>query len=233
VSDASSRAIVTGGGSGLGAALVVDLVRRGQRVVSVGRRRDALEAVASRVGTGHVDVEPCDLGDYAAVARLVHKTLDRGPVAQLFHAAGSPAFARPNQIDAALVEQALSANLYGLMYLSALLVDPMKKQGFGAIVGILSTTALTGRPDEAAYAAAKWGARGFLECLRADCKGTGVRVISVFPGGMNTPFWSKQSHVAPNLENWMDPVDVARPIVDAAMGVGPHGFISSLTIERK
>jgi uncharacterized protein len=232
VNESSCVAIVTGGGSGLGAALVGELVRRGQRVVSVGRRRDALEAAALRAGASQVDVEPCDLSDYAAVAHLVRKTLERGPVACLFHAAGSPAFARPNQIDAALVEQALSANLCGLIYLSALLVDPMKKQGTGAIVGILSTTALTGRPDEGAYAAAKWGARGFLECLRADCKGTGVRVISVFPGGMNTPFWSKQSHFTPNLETWMDPTDVAHPIVEAAMGLGPHGFISSLTIER-
>jgi uncharacterized protein len=232
VSDGTGVALVTGAGSGLGAALVSELVERGHGVIAVGRRRHALDVVAARAGAQRVVAQGCDLGDYAAVERLVQQVLDRGPVRYLFHAAGSPAFARPRDIGATLLERALSANLRGLIYLSALLVEPMKAHGAGAIVGILSTTALTGRPDEGAYAAAKWGARGFLECLRADCKGTGVRVISVFPGGMRTPFWSKQSHPTPNLETCMDPRDVARPIVDAAMGVGAQGFVSSLTIER-
>jgi hypothetical protein len=130
-------------------------------------------------------------------------------------------------------KQALSANLRGLVYLSSLLVSPMKAAREGSIVGILSTAALNGRPDEGAYAAAKWGARGYLECLRADCKGTGVSVISVFPGGMNTEFWSKQSHLAPDLGTYMDPREVARPVVEAAMGIGALGFISTLTIERR
>ena len=108
----------------------------------------------------------------------------------------------------------------------------MKAQGHGTIVGVLSTAALNGRPDEAAYAAAKWGARGFLECLRADCRGSGVRVISVFPGGMKTPFWTRQSYLLPKLETYMDPTDVAAIIVRAITDTKPIGYVSSITIER-
>ena len=233
MSGTSNVAVVTGAGSGLGAALVTELVERGQKVIAVGRRRPELEAVAARAGSDKVDIRTCDVGDYAAVVSLVQTTLEQGPVRYLFHSAGAPAFARPADIDDKLLEQALSANLRGLVYLSSLLVAPMKAARGGAIVGILSTAALNGRPDEGAYAAAKWGARGFLECLRADCKGTGVSVISVFPGGMNTEFWSKQSHLAPDLGTYMDPQEVARPVVEAAMGIGALGFISTLTIERK
>lgn len=231
--DASSKvALVTGASSGLGAALVAELVERGQSVVAVGRDRGRLEAVAARAGRNRVSLHTCDLGAYNEVTALVRETLERGPVKYLFHSAGAPAFARLSDIDDKLLQQALSAGLCGLVYLSSLLVGPMKEQGAGSIVGILSTSALTGRPDEGAYAAAKWGGRGFLECLRADCKGTGVNVISVFPGGMNTPFWSKQSHLNPDLGTYMDPREVARPVVDAAMGIGSLGFVSSLTIER-
>jgi short-subunit dehydrogenase len=234
IMDASRRvALVTGASSGLGAALVAELVERGEHVVAVGRDRGRLEAVAARAGGDRVTLHICDLGRYDEVVALVRKTLEGGPVRYLFHSAGAPAFARPSDIDDELLKQALSASLCGLVYLSSLLVGPMKEQGTGSIVGILSTAALTGRPDEGAYAAAKWGCRGFLECLRADCKKSGVKVISVYPGGMNTAFWSKQSHLDPDLSTYMEPREVARPIVDAAMGIGTLGFVSSLTIERQ
>lgn len=229
----SDVALVTGAGSGLGAALVIELLERGHDVVAVGRRRSDLDAVAARSDPARVHVHTCDVGKYDEVATLIRQTLVQTQVKYLFHAAGAPAFGRPADIDCKLLEQALSANLCGLVYLCSLLIGPMKTLKSSSIVGILSTAGLTGRPDEGAYAAAKWGARGFLECLRADCKGTGVNVVSVFPGGMNTPFWSKQSHLSPDLSAYMDPKDVARPIVDAAMGVGNLGFISSLTIERR
>lgn len=225
-------ALVTGASSGLGAEVVVELAERGNKVVAVGRDRSQLETVAQRVGGNGVIINTCDVGEYSQVVKLVGQVQEHGPVRYFFHCAGAPAFARPSDIDDRLLNQAFSGNLCGLIYLSSLLVESMKDRRKGSIVGILSTAALTGRPDEGAYAAAKWGGRGFLECLRADCKNTGVNVISVFPGGMNTPFWSKQSHLAPDLGTFMDPREVARPIVDAAMGIGSLGFVSSLTIER-
>jgi short-subunit dehydrogenase len=229
----SDVALVTGAGSGLGSALVSELVKRGHNVVAVGRRRSDLESVAASIDPARVYVRPCDVGNYEDVAALIQETLERGPVKYLFHSAGAPAFARPGDIDDKLLMQALSANLCGLVYLCSQLIGPMKTLESSSIVGILSTAALTGRPDEGAYAAAKWGARGYLESLRAHCKGSNVGVISVFPGGMKTPFWSKQTHLSPDLTAYMNPIDVASPIVDAAMGVGSLGFVSSLTIERR
>lgn len=225
-------ALVTVASSGLGAEILVELIERGYRVIAVARGRARLEAVAQRAGGNGVTTITCDIGKYPQCADLVRQAQELGRVRYLFHCAGSPAFARLADINDQLLNEALSGNLCGLIYLSSLLVDSMKEQGKGSIVGILSTAALLGRPDEGAYAAAKWGSRGFLECLRADCKNTGVKVISVFPGGMNTPFWSKQSYLAPDLDTYMDPRDVARTVIEAALGIGSQGFISSLTIER-
>ena len=233
VSDRDHVALVTGASSGLGAEVTVALARRGCSVIAVGRDRERLADVAARAGEGVEPLAGGDLGDYEAVAALTDEVLRRGPVHSLVHAAGGPAFSAIADIDGVLLDEALSANLRGLVFLSARLVEPMKQRGGGTIVGVLSTAALTGRAQEGAYAAAKWAARGFLECLRADCKGTGVRVISVFPGGMRTPFWSRQAHLSPDLETYMDPAQVAVPIVDAVLGTGGAGYVSTLVIERK
>ena len=82
--------------------------------------------------------------------------------------------------------------------------------GTSPIVNVLSTAALIGKPNETVYCAAKWGARGYSEALRAEAKGTGVRVLSAAPGGMRTPFWRE------NRETFMEARDVAAAIVDAA-----------------
>ena len=79
----------------------------------------------------------------------------------------------------------------------------------GTIVNILSTAALIGKPNESVYCAAKWGARGYTESLKAEAKGTKARIISVAPGGMDTPFWSERR------ADFMDPKDIAAIVVDA------------------
>lgn len=233
MSEPGSLALVTGASSGLGAELALGLARRGCRVIAVGRDHTRLAAVAERAEGRIEPMKVADLGVGENVDALIGDVLAHGPIEYFVHAAGSPAFSSVADIDDALLEDALAANLLGLIHLSARIVGPMKRRGSGAIVGILSTAALTGRADEGAYAAAKWGARGFLECLRADCKGSGVRVISVFPGGMNTPFWSKQNHLSPKLETYMDAAAVAEPIVSTVLAEDAVGYTSTLTIERK
>src|SRR5205809_655464 len=66
-----------------------------------------------------------------------------------------------------------------------------------------------GKPNETVYCAAKWGARGYSEALRAEAKGTKLRVMTAAPGGMNTPFWPQPR------PDFMDPREVASVIVDA------------------
>ena len=87
----------------------------------------------------------------------------------------------------------------------------MKDKG-GTIVTILSTAALKGNPKESVYCAVKWGARGYCEALKANYKGSNIKVITVCPGGINTPFWKKNCGLSPNVEKFMNPAELATVI---------------------
>lgn len=225
-------AIVSGASSGLGRAIVLNLVSRGWNVAALARDAKRLESVAQEAGAEFVSVFPCDIGEYEQVRTTANRISNQFSIKHLFNVAGAPAYSKITEIDGKLLDQALSANLRGVVLLTSQCLAQLKLHVPSSVVTVMSTAALTGRPNEGAYTAAKWGARGFMECLKADCKGSGVRAISVFPGGLRTPFWQKESCLRPSLDGFMDPQEVAVPIVDAALGIGAIGYVGSLTIER-
>ncbi|MCX4302821.1 MAG: SDR family NAD(P)-dependent oxidoreductase [Clostridia bacterium] len=84
------------------------------------------------------------------------------------------------------------------------------------IINIMSSAALKGNQQEALYCATKWGERGYTESLKVAYKGTSVKVIGVYPGGMNTEFWNdSRDYVSEEKSNsFMNPKDVAMVIID-------------------
>jgi uncharacterized protein len=101
----------------------------------------------------------------------------------------------------------------------------------GMIVNVMSTASNIGRVNETIYCASKWGAKGYTEALRAESKGTPVKIISVFPGGMRTDFWSLARGSKVNPEAFMDPKEVAEIIMNA---IDPRkgAYVSDITINR-
>jgi short-subunit dehydrogenase len=99
------------------------------------------------------------------------------------------------------------------------------------IINIMSTSAHIGRPEETIYCAAKFGARGFTEALRAELKGTKRNIIAVYPGGMKTDFWKAPGQNR-NISGFMDPAFVSEKIVNAVLD--SKGLsVSDITIVRK
>ncbi len=80
----------------------------------------------------------------------------------------------------------------------------------------MSSAALKGNKQEVLYCATKWGERGYTESLKVAYKGTSVKVIGVYPGGMNTEFWNdNRDYVSEEKSNsFMNPKDVAMVIID-------------------
>jgi short-subunit dehydrogenase len=182
-------AIVTGASSGLGQA-IAELLRPRMPVLGVSRR---------------------DFGDASdpTVANCAIAAAEAlGAIDLLVNCAGVGIFGPVGSYEEEAIDEVLDANLKSTIVFCNALFPRFARDG-GTIVNVLSTAALVGKPNESVYCAAKWGARGYTEALRAEAKGTKARVISVAPGGMDTPFWPERR------EGFMDPKEVAAVIVDA------------------
>lgn len=101
------------------------------------------------------------------------------------------------------------------------------------IVNIMSSAALKGNKQEAVYCAVKWGERGYTESLKANYKGTSVKVIGVYPGGMDTSFWqNNRNYISEEKQRtFMKPQDVAQIIIDNLL-TSCNLTVSDIIIER-
>lgn len=187
-------AIVTGASSGLGLSIAQLLRERGALVVGVARRSDA-------------DVSG-DAAKRETALRAVEAAERLGAIDLLVNCTGVGIYGPAGTYDEKTIATIIDANLIATINFCDLLFPRFKEHG-GTIVNVLSTAALIGKVNETVYCAAKWGARGYSEALKAEAKGTKARIIAAAPGGMNTPFWPE-----PRPE-FMDPADVAATIVDA------------------
>lgn len=197
-------AIVTGGTSGLGAAIASRLTD--YEVITVSRRESA---------TVSGDAAHEDTARRAIAAA-------REPIALLVNCAGVGLFGPAGANREEAIRRTIDANLIATIVFCEALFDRFKSEG-GTIVNVLSTAALFSRANESVYSAAKWGARGYTEVLKAEAKGTKARVMSVAPGGMRTPFWPEPR------EGFMDAGEVADVIVDA---IHRRVNVTELVIQR-
>lgn len=101
------------------------------------------------------------------------------------------------------------------------------------IVNIMSSAALRGNKQESVYCATKWGERGYTESLKACYKGTNVKVIGVYPGGINTDFYkNSRDYVSKDKQDtFMKPSDVAKTIIDNVTN-DTNLTIADIIIER-
>ena len=201
-------AVVTGGTSGLGAAIASLLREHGMQVVTVSRRESADVAGDA----SHADT----------VRRAIEAAERLGAITLLVNCAGVGIYGPAGSYDEDSIRQTLDANLTSMILFCDALFPRFARDG-GTIVNVLSTAAIAAKPRESVYSAAKWGARGYTEVLKVEAKGTKARVISVAPGGMQTPFWPEER------EGFMDPRDIAKVIVDA---IERPVNVNAIVIER-
>jgi short-subunit dehydrogenase len=202
-------AIVTGASSGLGLSIAQLLREQGTSVIGVARRSTA-------------DVSG-DAAKRDTAIRAVEAAERLGAIDLLVNCAGIGVFGPAGSYDEQTIAAIIDANLIATINFCELLFPRLKEQG-GTIVNVLSTAALIGKANESIYCAAKWGARGYTESLKAEAKGTKARIIAVAPGGMKTSFWPEPR------PGFMDPGDVAATIIDA---ISRPVDISEIVITRR
>jgi short-subunit dehydrogenase len=187
-------AVVTGASSGIGAAIAVELARRGATVAAVARREDKLAATAAqchRWSPRSVAV-PADVGDRASCERLLTEVVDRvgSSVDILVNNAGiSPA---EDVLHRAVedVERVMAVNFLGPVYLTSGVLADMVARGRGSIINVTSVSGYVPNPGEPAYGASKAALSRWSHGLAIDLAGSGVHVGVLSPGPIDTEIWA-------------------------------------------
>lgn len=184
-------AVVSGGGTGIGREIALELARRGYELVLLGRREDPLRDTMEAAGATGL-VRACDVRDPDAVEHVAKEIQHFWGAADIVVPAAGVAHVGPlEDLPPRDFAATVKVNLIGAALLIRALLPAMKQQGKGWIVPILSPAARRGFPGWTAYCASKWGLAGFVAALREELAGTGIRITALYPGATDTPIWDR------------------------------------------
>lgn len=191
-------AVVTGGSSGIGAAVVRALVREGSRVVVVARRPAPLEALVAELGPAVIPLvaDVADPRRAEAAVDQAHATLGRLDLVVANAGTGYNKPARELRVDHIL--DVLQLNVLGACATVTAAIPHLVAQGSGHLVGVSSLAGMRGLPTSAAYSASKAALSVFLESLRVELA-PDIAVTDVQPGFVDTPLTQKNRFEMPFL----------------------------------
>jgi NAD(P)-dependent dehydrogenase (short-subunit alcohol dehydrogenase family) len=198
--------IVTGGASGLGAAVADAVLEAGGRPLILDRAEPA---------GGH-EYEVVDLGDSAAAEQAVHALAARhGGIDGVVTAAGTDSCGPLGDVSRSAWERVVRVNLFGTAAVVRASLPHLERSS-GRVVTVASTLGLRALPDATAYCASKFGVVGFTRALASELQGR-VGVTMLIPGGMRTHFFDERDpqYQPPPDAKLNDPADVARTVVFA------------------
>ncbi|HMA71515.1 MAG TPA: SDR family oxidoreductase [Xanthobacteraceae bacterium] len=185
------RVLVTGGGRGLGAAIVRTLAAAGHDVTftyrsSAPEAQATVEALTAAYAEQNFNALQIDLADRDAVAAFTAALGDDAPYDGLVHNAGHTYDALAMMMDQAKAEVAMQVNYWAFTRLANALLRPMMRAKNGRVAAIGSVTALQANQGNAAYAASKAALLGYVRTLAVEVARTGVTVNYVAPGFVDT-----------------------------------------------
>ena len=184
-------AVITGAGSGVGRAVAMALAEAGGTPVLVGRTRESLEETASLVAGigGESLVLPADVTNEATVLEVFARAAEKFEGIDV--AILSAGIGRYGAIESYPVPDwnaTIAANLTGPFLCAKAAIPHLRARGGGAIVAVSSGAGKQGYPQLGAYSASKFGLMGLMQGLAAEVANDGIKVCTVVPGSVLTPF---------------------------------------------
>lgn len=185
-------AVITGASSGIGAETAKSMARRGAIVVLMARGKEALERAAGEIRAegGHAVVVPVDVGDPEAVHKAAqHVVSEVGTPDVLVNNAGAGRFLFIDETSAEEMESMMRVPTFAAFFVTKAFLPAMLQKGSGRILNVNTPVAFSPWPGALGYATARYALRGFSEALQADLHGTGIRVTTLYPGKVRTPYF--------------------------------------------
>lgn len=183
--------VITGASQGFGKALAKALKQENAQVVISSHDKENLEKTAKELSVDHflADVTSFDnlkkLGEYVAGKY--------GKIDFWINNAGiqiAPSFME--DVDIKKLHNLFEINFFGYFYGCQIALPQMKKQKSGVIININSTAGLDGKPEISAYSSSKFAIKGLTESIRKEVKDFDIKILGVFPGGMQTDIYKEK-----------------------------------------
>ena len=184
-------AVITGASTGIGKSLAWQLADAGYRLVLAARSEDKLQAIAKEIQQKGGESLPVttDVSQPEQIKILKEKALDFGNVSVVINNAGTGKFSNIENVTLADWNRQIDVNLRASFLVSQAFIPHMKQKKKGSLIFINSVAGKKGYAYSAAYVASKFGLRGLAESLREELREDSIKVVSIYPGAVDTPFW--------------------------------------------
>lgn len=210
---------ITGASSGIGQALAARFYEAGYRLALVARRTAEIEAwvVAKGIAADRCAIYGADVAQVDAIAAAGARCIERQglPDVVIANAGISVGIDTADRADLDVLAQTFAVNNIGLAATFHPFVAAMAARGSGRLVGIGSVAAIRGLPGHGAYCASKAGVVAYCESLRGEMRASGVKVVTVCPGYIDTPLTQGNRYGMPFLMQADDFADRAFRTIEA------------------
>ncbi|OIU68819.1 SDR family NAD(P)-dependent oxidoreductase [Rossellomorea aquimaris] len=207
------KAIITGGGTGLGKELG-KLLSKDYHIVLLGRTKENLEEAAGEIrrAGGEVSYAVLDVRSPREIEQVCSTELLQDDLGLLIHNAGVGYFGPFANTGDDELEAMFETNVLGPIRITKALLSQLVEGGT-TVINVISTAGLRGKKNESLYVASKFALRGFGESLQKEYEDSRLRVVNAYMGGMNTPFWDESDHIS-DRSRLRSPVEIAEIIVE-------------------
>ncbi|MFB1098125.1 3-ketoacyl-ACP reductase [Terribacillus sp. JSM ZJ617] len=224
------RAIITGGGRGIGKALAEALAAEGVHIGLIGRTEEHVKAVAASINevkTAYASADVSNLEDVTAAVNKVKEEL--GGIDILINNAGIAKFGGFMDLDPEEWKHIIDVNLMGVYNVTRALLPDLIEQKSGDIINISSTAGQKGAPATSAYSASKFGVLGLTESLAMEVRKHNIRVTALTPSTVATDLAFENKLTDGNPEKVMQSEDIAEFVV-AQLKLNSRTFIKSASL---
>lgn len=210
------KAIVTGGGRGLGKATAIALAHEGVDVAITGRNETNLQATVKELQAIGVQATYAvfDVVDRAAVQTAVEKLIQElGGIDILINNAGIAEFGSFIDMDAARWQEILMTNVMGMYHVTKAVLPHLIDKNVGDIVNVASTAGLSGNPGTSAYSASKFAVIGLSESLMKEVRKNNIRVCTLTPSTIASDMSIDLGLTDGNPDSVLQPEDFAELVI--------------------